>query len=420
MKRVFERLAAVTAVLSVILLPGNIQAQNGVLSPYSRYGIGLLSDQSTGITQSMGGVGAGFRNENTLNLKNPASYSAVDTLTFVADLGLSLQNANFEENGVKMNTRNAFVDHMAMQFRIRPRIGMTVGFAPFSNVGYQFSSTSVVRRDEDGEIKASNTYSGSGGVRQFIVGLGWRPVDWLSVGANGSYLTGDITHQIYNSYSTSDVQSRVKTYDAEMKAFKFDFGVQGTIKTGEGNSLVLGVTYSPMQKLKSEVLVTDVHSSSDTVTLKDAFRLPEQLSAGFSYKWKNKMLAADVSYQSWSKALFFGEEGGSDRLQAALGFRICPDETNRNILKHTYYQAGVHVSQPYIKVGNNKGPMEYGLTAGFSVPISNAYNSMSFLHVSAQYTRIQPQVKGMITENYLGINIGVTFLERWFMKIMVE
>ncbi|MBO4561652.1 MAG: hypothetical protein J5705_06775 [Bacteroidaceae bacterium] len=420
MKRVFERLAAITAILSVILMPGKIQAQSGVLSPYSRYGIGLLSDQSTGITQAMGGVGAGFREENTLNLKNPASYSAVDTLTFVADLGLSLQNANFAENGVKLNARNAFVDHMAMQFRIRPRIGMTVGFTPFSNVGYQFSNTQVVRRDEDGEIKATNTYSGSGGVRQFVVGLGWRPTDWLSVGANGSYLSGDITHQIYNSYSSSDVQSRVKTYDAEMGAFKVDFGAQGTIKMGDDNRLVLGVTYSPAQKLESEVLVTDIHSSSDTITLKDAFKLPEQISAGFSYKWKNMTLAADMSYQNWSKALFFGEEGGSDRMQAAMGFMIRPDESSRNILMHSAYQVGVHFAQPYIKVGNSKGPMEYGVSAGFSVPFTNAYNSMSYLHVSAQYTRIQPQVKGMITENYLGINIGVTFLERWFMKLMVE
>ena len=420
MKGVFEKLAAVTAILSVMLLPGNVQAQNGVLSPYSRYGIGLLSDQSSGITQAMGGVGAGFREDNTLNLKNPASYSSVDTLTFVADLGLTMQNANFEENGVKMNARNAFVDHMAMQFRIRPRIGMTVGFTPYSNVGYQYSSTSVVRRDEDGEIKSSNTYSGSGGLRQFIVGLGWRPTDWLSVGFNGSYLTGDITHQIYNSYTSEYVQARVKTYDAEMGAFKFDLGAQGTIKTGESNRLVLGVTYSPMQKLESEVLITDVHSSSDTTRLTDAFRLPEQISAGFSYKFRNSLIAADVSYQSWSKALFFGEEGGADRLQAALGFRFCPDESSRNILKHSHYQAGVHFAQHYINVGGNKGPMEFGLSAGFSVPISNAYNSMSFLHVSAQYTRIQPQVKGMITENYLGINIGVTFLERWFMKLMVE
>ena len=420
MKRVFERLAAITAILSVILMPGKIQAQSGVLSPYSRYGIGLLSDQSTGITQAMGGVGAGFREENTLNLKNPASYSAVDTLTFVADLGLSLQNANFAENGVKLNARNAFVDHMAMQFRIRPRIGMTVGFTPFSNVGYQFSNTQVVRRDEDGEIKATNTYSGSGGVRQFVVGLGWRPTDWLSVGANGSYLSGDITHQIYNSYSSSDVQSRVKTYDAEMGAFKVDFGAQGTIKMGDDNRLVLGVTYSPAQKLESETYVTDVHSVSDTTFIADAFSLPDMLSAGFTYKWKKGLLGADVSYQSWSKADFFGQKTGCDRLSAAAGVMYRPDESNRNLLKRTAYEFGLNVAQPYYNVGNLKGPMQFGVSAGFTVPINTSYNSISYLHVSGEYVRVQPMSKGLITENYLRINIGVTFNERWFMKWKVE
>ena len=419
MKRAFEKLTAFAAIITVILMPVQAWAQNGVLSPYSRYGIGLLSDQSTGITHSMGGVGAGFRAANTLNLKNPASYSTVDTLTFIADLGLTLQNTNFDENGVKMNARNAYVDHMAMQFRILPKVGMTVGFSPFSNVGYSFSGTEVIRRDSDGEIKATNQYTGTGGVRQFMAGLGWRPTQWLSVGANASYLTGDITHQIYNTYSSSDVQSRVKTYDAQMAAFKFDFGVQGTIKIAD-NNLVLGATYAPAQKLESDITITDVHSSSDTTRLKDAFKLPEQLSAGFSYRWKRGMVAADVSYQSWSKALFFGEGGGSDRLSVAAGFMFQPDGSVRNIFKRTSYQAGLRVSQPYIMVGNSKGPMEYGATVGLSMPITTSYNSMSLLHITAQYTRVQPQVKGMITENYLGINIGVTFMERWFMKLMVE
>ena len=62
-----------------ILFPISANAQSGINSPYSRYGVGTLSDVSTGITKSMGGIGAGFRHPNTLNLKNPASYSTVDT-----------------------------------------------------------------------------------------------------------------------------------------------------------------------------------------------------------------------------------------------------------------------------------------------------------------------------------------------------
>ena len=134
--------------------------------------MGLLSDPSSGMAKAMGGIGAGLRYPNTLNVKNPASYSTVDTLTFIADLGFALQNGNFNENGVSVNARNAFIDHMAMQFRILPKVGMTVGFMPFANVGYGFSKTEPVRRDEDGEITSTITNSGSGGVRQFLGGLG--------------------------------------------------------------------------------------------------------------------------------------------------------------------------------------------------------------------------------------------------------
>ena len=28
--------------------------------------------------------------------------------------------------------------------------------------------------------------------------------------------------------------------------------------------------------------------------------------------------------------------------------------------------------------------------------------------------------KGLITEHYIRINVGVTFMERWFMKLMVD
>ena len=381
--------------------------------------MGLLSDQSSGITKAMGGIGAGFRYPNTLNLKNPASYSTVDTLTFIADLGFTLQNGNFNENGVSVNARNAFIDHMTMQFRLFPKVGMTVGFMPFSNVGYGFSKTQPVRRDEDGEITSTITNSGTGGVRQFLGGLGWRPTKWLTVGANASYLNGDITHYISNTYSSSEVQSREKTYNAEMSAFKYDFGIQGTMTMGE-RKLVLGATFAPAQTLKSETFVTDAHSVTDTTVIADAFSLPEMMSAGFTYQWEKGIIGADVSYQTWSKARFFGEKTGSDRISASLGYMHRPDELNRNLLKRTSYQIGANFSQSYFKVGNSNGPMEFGVSAGFSMPFNTSYNSMSYFHVSGEFVRVQPMTKGMIAENYIRINIGVTFMERWFMKLMVD
>ena len=59
---------------------------NGVNSPYSRYGFGILSDRSMGFNKGMGGVAMGFRDGQTINAAIPASSSAVDSLTALFDL----------------------------------------------------------------------------------------------------------------------------------------------------------------------------------------------------------------------------------------------------------------------------------------------------------------------------------------------
>ena len=71
-------------------------AQNGVNSPYSRYGFGMMADRAMGFNKAMGGVAQGFRDGQQINVSNPASYSAVDSLTALFDLGLSVFNGNYK------------------------------------------------------------------------------------------------------------------------------------------------------------------------------------------------------------------------------------------------------------------------------------------------------------------------------------
>ena len=134
-------------------------AQSGVNSPYTRYGFGQLSDQSFGNSKAMGGIAYGLRNGLQINAANPASYSAVDSLTFLFDAGMSLQNTNFQENGVKTNAKNSTIDYIAMQFRLWERMGMTAGFLPYSSVGYNMSQTQFIDVDNYGNaINTITTY----------------------------------------------------------------------------------------------------------------------------------------------------------------------------------------------------------------------------------------------------------------------
>ena len=74
-----------------LLLPTALMAQNGSNSSYSRFGLGTLAEQSQTFNRGMGGVAYGLRNGSRINMQNPASYSCIDSLSFIFDVGMSLQ-----------------------------------------------------------------------------------------------------------------------------------------------------------------------------------------------------------------------------------------------------------------------------------------------------------------------------------------
>ena len=95
------------AIVMMVFTTLTAMAQSGTNSPYSQYGFGVLADQTSGFNRGMNGLGIGFRESNQVNFINPASYSSIDSLTFIFDVGVSGQLTNFSENGVKRNAKNA-------------------------------------------------------------------------------------------------------------------------------------------------------------------------------------------------------------------------------------------------------------------------------------------------------------------------
>ena len=59
------------------------------------------------------------------------------------------------------------------------------------------------------------------------------------------------------------------------------------------------------------------------------------------------------------------------------------------------------------------------MSAGFGIPILNAWNDRSMLNISGQWSRRSAD-KGLLVENTFRINIGITFNERWFAKWKVR
>ncbi|MBR0361273.1 MAG: hypothetical protein IIX35_02740, partial [Paraprevotella sp.] len=150
---------------------------NGTNSPYSRFGLGNLKEASQGFNKGMGGVALGFRDGGLLNKQNPASYSAIDSLAFIFDLGMSLQSSKFKSGGNSVNTLNTSLDYIHAGFRLRSGIGFTFGFMPYTSMGYNFSEKKKLSNDfiSGNSREYVNQYLGNGGIHEVFVGLGWNP-----------------------------------------------------------------------------------------------------------------------------------------------------------------------------------------------------------------------------------------------------
>ena len=393
-------------------------ADNGSNSPYSRYGVGLLSDQSLGINRQMGGLGYGLRSHSYINILNPASFAQADTLTMLFEAGFSMQNVNFKEGDRQINAKNASFDYIAVQFRIRKNLGMSAGFLPYSTVGYSFSNVSNNGTNE----VSTNIYSGAGGIYQPYIGLGWQPAKWLSVGVMGSYIYGDITHQVGIDFANST--DRSKSYGVSLKTYKVDFGMQYATKLGSKNEIVLGATYSLGHDMNADAQIVEATAdSTSTKKIDGGFKLPHTYGFGFTYTYNERFkIGADYTLQQWSTSSFFGIDKGVDRSKISIGAEYAPGRLSSNIFKMITYRAGAYYAQPYTELNDKKGCEEYGVSAGLSLPFlnNNNRNSHATLHLSGQFIHMEPKSAGMIAENYFRINLGITFNESWFMKLKVR
>ena len=414
-------------------------AQSGTNSPYTRYGFGQLSDQSFGNSKAMGGIAYGLRNGFQINASNPASYSAVDSLTFLFDAGLSLQNANFKEGTIKTNAKNSTIDYIAMQFRLMENLGFAAGFLPYSIVGYEMNQTSVVpnSQDEYGEKTYKTTkYSGDGGLQQVFLGLGYQMFDnKLSIGANMSYLYGDISHTVSTAFSNANAFKSVWTEKISVKDYKLDLGAQYTQRFGKKHALTLGAVYSFGHNLNSDCYRYNEKYDSNNVlqtqtkdSISNACDLPTTFGVGLTYVYNNRLtIGVDYTMQKWADAKFpaTGEHNKyeikegmfTNRTKIAVGAEFMPNPFSRKYLSRVRYRIGAYYSNPYAKVDGKEGTREYGASFGLGLPL---FQSRSILNISGQYVHVSPKVKGMLEEQYLRINIGLTFNERWFMKWKVD
>ena len=405
----------------------------GAYSPYSIYGIGEISKQGTAYNKSMGGVGIATRNKRYINYLNPAAVTARDTLSFMADFGLSQKNTAFAQDGVK-SAKNTFnVYDFVMSFPIYKSSAFMVGITPFSDVGYDFSSI-----EENPEIigntgnVAYDSY-GMGSIYQIFASAGATFWKRFSVGAEVLFLFGNIDKVTNMTFADASYRSLNSGHDLTMRGVTGKFGLQYEQKLGSEVSMILGGTYrlgtnmngySTDYKYAVQSSVTDTLRYNVGVLKDEGLRIGDELGIGVSFKggekwsaefdylrsdWRNSGMDKAPGFSSVGKSSFSSSVSQSFR----AGFEIVPNRNDiRYYLRRCAYRAGVYYDQSYYKLdGNDVNTI--GITLGVTLPVFRYYNGIS---LGVDMGQRGSRKNNMIRERYAMFVIGFNIHDIWFQK----
>jgi hypothetical protein len=149
-------------------------AQTNTFNPYSRYGLGELSQKTFAHNAGMGGACIALKPDSTMpifiNTGNPASYSLIRLTTL--EVGGTFVYSQFRgSNNSSLTKWGANFSYGTLGFPVRQNGGACFGIMPYSSVGYEtLTQTSV---QNIGTVNYQ--YNGSGGLNKAFLGYGLMP-----------------------------------------------------------------------------------------------------------------------------------------------------------------------------------------------------------------------------------------------------
>ncbi len=414
-------------------------AQDGAYSgfaPYSIFGIGDLQTHGSAYHKGMGGTGIATRNKRYQNYMNPAAVTARDTISFMADMSLALDNRHFSQNDLNSVNNTFNVSNIAISFPIWNRYAaMMVGIQPYSSTGYSYSyvlDDPMIIGNTGNAVYSSN---GNGSTYKAFASAGVTFFRRLSLGVEADMYFGNISKASTFTFAKKAYSTIYSGYDIVLSGTSAKFGIQYEQPLGNNVTLGIGATYSLGTDLKGFVedyQYSSGSSQNDTIRFRrdtlalmaDKLNIPSELGLGISIDYADTW-RAEVNYlrSNWTGSgmdvangfAIKGASSFSTKMSESFraGFEIVP---NRNDIRYYYkrctYRIGAYYDKSYYAVDGNQ-VNDIGITLGASLPVFRYYNAVTFALSAGQRASL---AGNMIRERYLNFTIGFNFFDYWFQK----
>ncbi len=413
--------------LIIIATSASIQAQTGINSPYSRYGLGQLNSESINtVSMAMGGLGLAIHKPTALNPSNPASYGSLDSSSFLFEVGVNANITNLKTVSLSENGYDATLSYIYAGFPITDWWRSGIGIMPFSKIGYNVEVLVEVQNFSD----VVHSFTGDGGLNSVFWGNGFNITKNLRLGVDVSYLFGQSSRSsmIYYPDSVFILGTKVEK-SVRVGDFVFDYGIQYDFNLNNRTQATIGLIYANKINLNSKFNYLsktisggfngEVEYVKDTIEFREnekgTVTLPERYGIGFTIKNSNKWLVgADFEYQKWNEFESFGvKDSLINSWRVALGGEFTPKHSNiSSLFRRMTYRAGIRYNQSYLKF-YGKPINEFGISFGFGFPLKN---SKTGIDLGMEIGRRGTTDNNLIQENFFNISLGISIQEHWFQK----
>lgn len=314
------------------------QAQTSTSSPYSRYGMGSMEPSGLAASTAMGGCYTAFQNDTLIplfiNPGNPASYSTNRITTF--EIGGRASSTNFISDAGNVKKTNSGFNYISLAVPIKKNMGLAMGLTPFSNVGYNATTTGNV--DSIGQLNYN--YQGTGGINRVFLGFAIRPFD-------KQY------RRFYNSRSYRTLRDSgyvVKHY----KAHETDTSLTDTVIFKSNASAIARHRKFWLSALSSLSLGTNLNFLYGTIDYYSYAYFPYSYGSVFNTKQTTETSVHDIYYQGGAQMFFdvshFGKYKLKKNLKIILGYTVSLPKkvaATASQVAYTFSSQTSGVEQPY-------------------------------------------------------------------------
>ena len=398
-------------------------SQRTSYSPYSYFGVGETNFSATVENQMMGGNTAYYDSVHQ-NMNNAASLSKLKFVNY--SVGVDLKNTSYLSASTNEKSTAAAINYISVAIPTK-LLSFSFGIKPKTSVGY------LLENDDKSKTPPElNRFTGSGGVSNAFVSIGFELFKNWGFGVSSSYAFGNLNHYHTKILENIELYTRVSS-ESSVSGLDYNFSTVYQKTFNEKITLYSSIIYQPEAKYKSRnnqiISTIDPNSSFggdseeidlSAVGLKNTnIKIPNSLSFGLGLGQDKKWFLG-FNYMKNDEGGYKNELMGLDNVEFkssqtySIGGFLLPEYNSfTNYFKTLTYRFGVRYKNGGLYV-NNQQINEIGVNFGFGIPLAG----ISSANLGFEFGQRGTTKASLIKEKFFSIRLGVSLNDLWFIRSM--